>query len=170
MRKMSISSSTRMIVPLPSETRNTRNTGNTGTPYLILETRIKYGVPVFPVFRRAGFTLLEVMIAMAILAISLVSVYQSQSQSISMAADSRFITTASLLAQGRMAEISAADPRTLASGNGDFGEEFPDYTWQVEVAAMDESPLLKRISLAVVNSRMTKRNTLRLTLYRMVLP
>ena len=35
---------------------------------------------------------------------------------------------------------------------------------------MDESPLLKRISLAVVNSRMTKRNTLRLTLYRMVLP
>ncbi len=41
-----------------------------------------------------GFTLLEVMIAMAILAISLVAVYQSQSQSLSMASDSRFLTTA----------------------------------------------------------------------------
>jgi len=120
-----------------------------------------------------GFTLLEVMIAMAILAISLVTVYQSQSQSISMAADSRFITTASLLAQDRMAQIAAAavaDPRTIASGNGDFGDEFPDYTWQVEVAGMEESTLLKRISLTVVNSRMTKRNTFRLTLYRVVPP
>ena len=49
--------------------------------------------------RRGGFTLLEVMIAMAILAITLVAVYQSQSQSISMAGNSRFLTTASLLAQ-----------------------------------------------------------------------
>ena len=41
-----------------------------------------------------GFTLMEVMIAMAILAITLVTVYQSQSQSISMASNARFLTTA----------------------------------------------------------------------------
>ena len=117
-----------------------------------------------------GFTLLEVMIAMAILAISLVTVYQSQSQSISMAGDSRFLTTASLLAQGRMAEIDAADPRGVVSGSGDFGEAFPDYTWQVEVGDVEESSLLKRIALTVTNSRMTKRNTYRLVLYRVVLP
>ena len=119
---------------------------------------------------RKGFTLLEVMIAMAILAIALVAVYQSQSQSLSMASDSRFLTTASLLAQGRMAEIDAASPLQMVNGNGDFGEAFPDYKWDVEISDVEEIPLLKRIALTVTNSRMTKRNTYRLTLYKVVLP
>jgi Tfp pilus assembly protein PilV len=94
------------------------------------------------------------MIAMAILAISLVAVYQSQSQSISMAANSRFLTTASLLAQSRMAEISAVDPRQVTSGNGN-----------VEGLA-----LLKKIILTVTNSRMTVHNAYRLVLYKVVPP
>ena len=117
-----------------------------------------------------GFTLLEVMIAMAILAITLVTIYQSQSQSISMASSSRFLTTASLLAQGRMAQIDAADPREVVSAKADFGEEFSDYTWQVEVGDVKEIPLLKRIALTVTNGRMTTRNTYRLILYKAVLP
>jgi general secretion pathway protein I len=115
-----------------------------------------------------GFTLLEVMIAMAILAIGLVAVFQSQSQSISMASNSRFLTTASLLAQSRMSEIDKADPRGLTSASGDFGEDFPDYTWQVEVGGVQELPLLKRIVLTVTNDLMTTRNTYRLTLYKVV--
>ena len=54
-----------------------------------------------------GFTLLEVMIAMAILATTLVVVFQSQSQSISTTGIARFQTTASLLAQSKIAEIEA---------------------------------------------------------------
>ena len=107
---------------------------------------------------------------MAILAITLVTVYQSQSQSISMASSSRFLTTASLLAQARMAEIDAADPRGLAAASGDFGEDFPGYAWQLEVGEVKEIPLLKRIALTVTNSRMTTRNTYRLILYKVVLP
>ena len=116
-----------------------------------------------------GFTLLEVMIAMAILAIVLVAVYQSQSQSISMAGSSRFLTTASLLAQSRMAEIDAADPREVAAGSGDFGDDVPDYQWQVEIGET-EIDLLKKIVLTVTNSRMVVRNTYRLILYKVVLP
>lgn len=116
---------------------------------------------------RCGFTLLEVMIAMAILAISLVAVYQSQSQSISMAGGSRFLTTASLLAQSRMVEIDAADPRDVAAGKGDFGEDFPDYQWQVEIADT-EIDVLKKISLTVTNSRMVVNNNYRLILYKVV--
>jgi len=110
------------------------------------------------------------MIAMAILAIALVSVYQSQSQSASMASDSRFLTTASLLAQSRMAEIDATDTRSVVAADGDFGEAFPDYRWQMEVGNVEEIPLLRRIILTVTNSRMTKRNTYRLTLYKVILP
>ena len=119
--------------------------------------------------RGAGFTLLEVMIAMAIMAIALVAVYQSQSQSVSMASDSRFVTTASLLAQSRMAEIDA-DTLKTSTANGDFGEAYPDYRWQAEVGNVEEIPLLKRVTLTVTNSRMTKRNTYRLTLYKVVIP
>ncbi|HQP12228.1 MAG TPA: type II secretion system protein [Candidatus Omnitrophota bacterium] len=79
---------------------------------------------------KSGFTLLEVMIAMAILAIALVAVFQSQSQSLSLENQSKFSTTAALLAQGKMAELEAADPRDVRSGSGDFGDEFPDYAWK----------------------------------------
>jgi general secretion pathway protein I len=119
--------------------------------------------------RWRGFTLLEVMIAMAILAITLVALYQSQSQSISMASDSRFLTTASLLAQSRMAEIdAAADPRAVVSANGDFGDDYPGYTWRLEVSAVEELPLLKRMTLTVTQGRMVTRNTYRLILYKVV--
>jgi general secretion pathway protein I len=116
-----------------------------------------------------GFTLLEVMIAMAILAIALVAVYQSQSQSISMAGSSHFLTTASLLAQSRMAEIDAAEPRNITTGSGNFGDDFPDYQWQVEIVGT-EIDFLKKIVLTVTNDRMTVRNTYSLTLYKVVLP
>lgn len=107
---------------------------------------------------------------MAILAISLVAVYQSQSQSISMATNARFLTTASLLAQNQMAKIDATDPRTTASGNGNFGEDFPDYLWQVEVGGMEGIALLKKIVVTVTNSRMAANNVYRLVFYKVVRP
>jgi general secretion pathway protein I len=114
-----------------------------------------------------GFTLMEVMIAMAILAIALVTVFQSQSQSISMATSSRFLTTSSLLAQSKMAETDAADPKKISSGNGDFGEDFPDYVWRVEITAT-EIEFLKKIDVVVTNSKITTNNEYRLVLYKVV--
>ena len=113
----------------------------------------------------AGFTLLEVMIAMAILAIALVAAFQSQSQSISMSGQARFLTTASLLAQGKMAELEALKPESVASDSGDFGEDYPDYAWQVEVADTGQESL-RKIRLTVRNERLVKNNTYTLVLYR----
>ena len=112
-----------------------------------------------------GFTLLEVMIAMSILAITLVVVFQSQSQSISMAGRARFETTASLLAQSKMAEIEAANPENVVSDSGDFGDDFPGYSWQVDVTET-EIDVLKKVEVKVVNERMTSNNSFRLVLYR----
>ena len=86
-----------------------------------------------------------------------------------MAGSSRFLTTASLLAQSRMAAVDAADPRQLAPAQGDFGDDYPDYRWQVEIGET-ENTLLKKIILTVTNSRMAVRNTYRLTLYKVVKP
>ena len=80
-----------------------------------------------------GFTFLEVMVAVAFLATILTAALGSQSQSVSLASEARFYTTATLLAQGKMAEIEAKDLSTLSSDSGDFGEDFPGYTWNVAV-------------------------------------
>jgi general secretion pathway protein I len=80
-----------------------------------------------------GFTFLEVMVAVAFLATILTAALGSQSQSVSLASEARFYTTATLLAQGKMAEIEAKDLGTLSSDSGDFGEDFPGYAWEVTV-------------------------------------
>lgn len=88
--------------------------------------------------KEEGFTLLEVMVAVAILAIALVTLIGSQSQSVSLAALSRFDTTASLLARQKMTELTLAGFDGLADGEGDFGAEFPGYHWQAVVTDLGE--------------------------------
>ena len=104
---------------------------------------------------------------MSILAITLVVVFQSQSQSISMAGRARFETTASFLARSKMVEIEAANPENVVSDSGDFGNDFPDYLWRVDVTET-EIEILKKIEVKVVNERMTSNNSFRLVLYRFV--
>ena len=116
---------------------------------------------------RQGFTLLEVMFAMAVLAIALVAAFQLQSQSISMITGSRFETTASLLAQSKMAELEGAKPDELGSESGDFGDDYPGYTWQVEIEETDIEQVVK-IIVTVVNENMTTNNRYQLELHRFV--
>ncbi len=80
-----------------------------------------------------GFTLLEVMVSVTIIGIALVSLIGSQSQSVSIAASSRFETTASLLARQKLTELALAGFEELHSAEGDFGDDFPGYSWTVEV-------------------------------------
>jgi len=83
--------------------------------------------------RNPGFTLLEVMVAMSIIAIALIALLASQSQSISIASEAKFSTTAALLAQSKMAEIETRTEDELIYDSGDFGDDFPDYSWEMEV-------------------------------------
>ncbi|UCF56399.1 MAG: prepilin-type N-terminal cleavage/methylation domain-containing protein [Deltaproteobacteria bacterium] len=102
-----------------------------------------------------GFTLLEVMVAIAIIAIALTAVLGSQSQSVSLASEARFDTTAALLAQSKMAEIHIEDLEDLSTDSGDFGEDFPGYTWQLSVSDVmfdrpeNVSDHLKQIDLTI---------------------
>jgi len=105
--------------------------------------------------KSGGFTLLEVMMAISIIAIALTAVLGSQSQSVALAGEARFKTTAPLLAQNKMAEMEAMNPVDLASDSGDFGDDFPGYTWTVTVddvmfdGSMIGSDYLKQIDLTV---------------------
>ena len=132
----------------------------------------KFQISNFKFCISPGFTLLEVMIAVAIIAIALTAVLGSQSQGLSLAGESRFNRTAALLAQGKMAEIEAVkDQRDLNSDSGDFEDEFPGYTWQLSVhdvlfdGAEKLSDRLKQIDLKV-SWGSDKRYQYRLRLYR----
>jgi general secretion pathway protein I len=74
------------------------------------------------------------MIAVSIIAIVLVAVFGSQSQSLSLAKDAKFNTTAALLAQRKMAEVETGSSLDVSSTSGDFGEDFPGYQWELNVS------------------------------------
>ena len=107
------------------------------------------------ILHNRGFTLLEVMIAVALIAIALVTLLGSQSQSVSFANTAKFETMAALLAQSKMSEITIQHADSLSSDRGDFGDDYPGYAWEatvsdVSIEGMDTiSNYLKQIDLTV---------------------
>src|SRR5210317_2286578 len=83
--------------------------------------------------RNKGFTLLEVIIAVAIIAIALTTLLGSQSQSVSFANSAKFETMAALLAQSKMSELTTREADSLYSESGDFGDDYPWYAWEATV-------------------------------------
>jgi general secretion pathway protein I len=107
------------------------------------------------ILHNRGFTLLEVMIAVALIAISLTTLLGSQAQSVSYANSAKFETMAALLAQSKMSEITIQLADSLSSDSGDFGDDYPGYAWEATVSditieGMDTiSNYLKQIDLTV---------------------
>lgn len=103
----------------------------------------------------SGFTLLEVMIAVAIIAIALTTLLGSQSQSVAIANSAKFETMAALLAQSKMSELTVMETGTLISDRGDFGADYPGYEWEATVSDITIegvgtlSDYLKQIDLKV---------------------
>ena len=105
--------------------------------------------------RAYGFTLLEVMVSVAIMSIVLVSLYRLHSQSLTMNTEARFYTQAPMLAQSKLTEMGAGEDAEFTDNSGEFGENFPGYTWKVsvedvEIEALGEiSQDLKKVEVTV---------------------
>jgi general secretion pathway protein I len=104
-----------------------------------------------------AFTLLEVMIAMSIIAIALVTLLGSQSRSLSHATEAQFNVMAPMLAALKLAEV---ERKVVDAENseGDFDEDFPGYSWKMEIeeAAFEKTkalagldPPLQKLELTV---------------------
>lgn len=79
-----------------------------------------------------GFTLLEVLVAIAILAISLTTIYGSQARSLALASEAQFRITASFLAGMKLAELESGTAG-LVNDDGEFGDDYPGYSWKTTV-------------------------------------
>ena len=105
--------------------------------------------------QKRGFTLLEVMVALSIIAIVLVSVYRLHAQTVSMNNEVRFYVTAPMLAQIKMAETESESLEDIGDDSGDYGDEFPDYRWNIVIDDVESTALgniardLKKIDLLI---------------------
>jgi general secretion pathway protein I len=100
-----------------------------------------------------GFTLLEILVAMSIITFALIAIFRLYMQTISMNHLLSFNVTAPFLAQKKMAEQTSLPGKELGDDAGNFGEEFPGYTWAVFVedviSEVLETEDLKRIDVRV---------------------
>lgn len=76
-----------------------------------------------------GFTLLEIMISLAIISGLLVTLIYSLNYHLGIAESHEFITIGSMLAKNKLTEIET----NLASSNGDFPEPYAAYHFVAEV-------------------------------------
>jgi general secretion pathway protein I len=102
--------------------------------------------------KTTGFTLLEVMVAVAILGFVLVSLLGLANRSGQDVIVAERITTGTLLAKRKMTETLPPSGKTLALGEdeGEFEEEdFKDYTWKKIISPTPIEKLLE-VRIAVL--------------------
>ena len=82
---------------------------------------------------QAGFTLFEVLIAVAVLAIALTAIYRLHNQSIFLNRVNLFYSQAPMLARQRLAQLENRPMKKWSDDSGDFEDEFEGYHWQISV-------------------------------------
>lgn len=101
--------------------------------------------PAFAVFRPPedstfsgkGFTLLEVMVAMAVIALVLVTVFRMNAQSVSMSETARFQSLASLLAEEKLVQALTVTGDDSFSDAGRFDDALGGYRWRIDTASVE---------------------------------
>jgi general secretion pathway protein I len=83
--------------------------------------------------RETGFTFLEVIISVSIIAILFVSIFRMQSGTINLATAGKFNIVAPVLAEKVMVQIEK-DVAGWSETSGDFGDEYPGYRWECEIS------------------------------------
>ncbi len=104
-----------------------------------------------------GFTLLEIMVSMAVLGLVLVTLFKLQSTTMGAAGAGKFYSIAPWLAKEQLAVLLQEEPTT---GSGVFEGPFKGYEWSCEIEnqVFDEDtalPGLKAGSLKKINLEIT---------------
>lgn len=121
----------------------------------------------------SAFTLLEVMVAMAVLAIALTALLSSQSRTMFVAEANDFSIMSAHLGFLQMARILDAD-EPLSAASDTFAEPYKGYAWRVRIedsvsVAEELLPIsaqagLQRIELSIIDNR--RDESLAITRYR----
>lgn len=114
--------------------------------------------------------MLEIMVALSIVAIVFITVIRLHSQTISMSGRTRFDVVAPHLAREKLSEYEEKSSDSFYGDSGDFGEKLAGYQWTVSVTDVAAEPLgdlskeLKRLDVEI--SSEDEKITYRLRAYR----
>jgi len=112
-----------------------------------------------------GFTLLEVTIAVAIMAMVLVTLIGLKNSSMQEVSLAKHITIATMLAKRTMVDVMAAKPRQPSEDAGVFPEEeFKDYTWEKNVVTTPFVQIME-VHVAVLWNEGTRQESVELVSY-----
>jgi len=100
-----------------------------------------------------GFTLLEIVICLGLLALVLMAVFHLQAQNLDLQSEAQFMTTATCLLQERISQIQAVERIEEGTNAGDFGKDYPDYTYKQEVSEVPDTETLYRVKVTVILER-----------------
>jgi prepilin-type N-terminal cleavage/methylation domain-containing protein len=97
-----------------------------------------------------GFTLLEIIICLGLIALVLVAVFHLQAQNLDLQSEAQFMTTATCLLQERVSRIQAMEKIEEGTNSGDFGENYPGYTYKQEVSMVPDTETLYKAKVTVI--------------------
>lgn len=111
--------------------------------------------------RQSGFTLLELMVALVILALGIVGLMRAVSQGMAATAQIRDVTAATTLAQMKMEELASNVADLPAESSGNFGDEAPEFSWRAMAEETDIEGL-KKITVVVLWQRGNRQQSVTL--------
>ncbi len=88
-----------------------------------------------------GFTLIEVVVSLAVLAVVLVSVFRMQAGDLGVVQALAFDCRAVMLARAKIAELDASGIGSETEQSGDYGQEAPGCRWKVTIGDREDELL-----------------------------
>jgi general secretion pathway protein I len=119
---------------------------------------------------RKGFTFLELLIALAILGSTFTILLAAHTSASRMTSEARHRFTATALAREKMSAVEVEGLPHFGKDAGDFGEDFPEYRWELEAETVPNQPLkdLKEVNLRVLWNEGRSARSLQLAFFYMV--
>jgi general secretion pathway protein I len=118
--------------------------------------------------RASGFTLLEVLVAVAVLGLALVSLLGLHVRNIDLIDRDQRVTEATLLARGLMTEVETGPFPDLGATDGDFELDYPDrypeLRWEREVLTTPV-PNVREVRVRVFRGERESGDDVTLTYY-----
>jgi len=114
--------------------------------------------------KSCGFTLLEVMIALAILALVGVAFLQAQAGSIRLVDEANQVSLATLLAREKMAEMEGMGFPEVGKNSGTGEEAYPALRWE-QVVTDTELPGIRKAMVRILWKDGTRERTMELVAY-----
>lgn len=119
---------------------------------------------------KAGFTLLEVTLALALLALALTAISTLQARNLTLTAEDKLLSEATLAARDLLARVQTGQI-PLQDGEGDLGEDHPGWRWNIRLQEL-ASVSLARMEMILFKPEMNPERAQRfwLLVYRKPTP